>query len=176
MIDSEVFIQGMGQLGGAFGREIDGPVTKMYFGILTKELTSAEFVEAVTRTIATERFWPSPAVIISKVRESGEESALKAFEHARRTIYDYGGFRFLPVSVYEAFDAPTKAAIRECGGVAKMAEANEKRFCRAYQDALTPRAPRLVSSHDKADPRIKQLTAGIGNGGRDRALPKGDAA
>lgn len=171
MIDKDVFAQGMGQLGGAFGREIDGPVSKMYYATLSPHLTNEEWIEAVTRTVTEETFWPSPAVVLSKIKETEQESAVRAFAHVKRTLALYGGFRFIPVDVAKSFDSATWAAIKELGGLSQVMEENEKKFTRAYLNFLKPRAPRIKPSEDS---RVKQLTSGIGSGGRDKALPSGD--
>jgi hypothetical protein len=176
MIDKEVFVQGMGQLGGAFGREIDGPVSKMYYGILSPKLSTEQWVEAVTKTMTAERFWPSPAVILSYAVGDPEMIAGRALAHVRGVIARHGGVPYLPASAVE-FDAPTWAGIKEIGGLAHCStEKNERRFVRAYLAALTPQ-PVLSASAERPQPETRRLVASVTRSiGRDRAVPKGDAA
>lgn len=145
MIDKQIFLSGMTALSGAFGREIDGAVQRMYYGILGPKLTDAEFQQAVASVLETETFWPSPAVILNKIARHREDEGLLAFSHVNRITSEHGGFRYLPHTTYQReFDAPTKAAIAAVGGLAMIANTTEdrwpslaKRFAAAYQEAIT---------------------------------------
>lgn len=166
MIDKHTFAAGMTALSGAFGREIDGPVSAMYYGILSPKLTGAEFQAAILKTCESETFWPSPGVILSKVPRLKEDAGYLAFEHVNRVTSEHGGYRFLPHEVFQReFDAPTRAAIAKVGGLAAIANTNEdrwtalgKRFAAAYQSAVSPEpeAPRLRSANTDAAERIVQ--------------------
>lgn len=144
MIDKTEFLAGMTALSGAFGREIDGAVQRMYFGILSSKLTTMEFQQAVRDVLETETFWPSPAVLLGKVARLKQDAGALAFAHVNRVCADHGGFRYLSYDTYQAeFDAPTKAAILAVGGLAKIAGTTEdqwpglvKRFAAAHQLAV----------------------------------------
>ena len=174
MIDKAVFAQGMGQLGGAFGREIDEPVTRMYYGILSPKLDNAEWVEAVTRTVASERFWPSPAVLLSHIKDSPEESALVAIATVRRVVGQYGGLiQNIPADAV-AFDPPTWAGLKEIGGLGKVAtltDKSEKRFVRAYMGAVAPRTAIQAGGKPQPEARriVAQTTRALTLVGRDKA-------
>jgi hypothetical protein len=129
MIDKEQFAAGMALLAGAYGREIDGPVQRMYFGILSAKLTTEEFQQALKDTMATETFWPSPAVILSKVPRLREDRPARALEHVNRVLSAHGGHRFLSYDTYHTeFDAPTKAAIAAVGGLSAITSCTEERY------------------------------------------------
>lgn len=175
MIEKEAFLAGLAVLAGAFGREIDGPVQRAYYAVLSPQLTSEEWERAVSLTLASEKFWPSPATLLSKVKADDNSRALLAFEHVNRVTNDAGGYRFLTYDAFHSeFDAATKAAISEIGGLAEIANTPEnqlaalrRRFATAY---LAHGQPRLAPS--TIDPRVKQLTRSTAralSSGRDRA-------
>lgn len=142
MIEKESFMAGMALLSGAYGREIDGPVQRMYFGILSAKLTTEEFQQAIKDTMATETFWPSPAVILGKVPRLLEDRPARALEHVNRILSAHGGHRFLSHATFQSeFDAPTKAAISAVGGLSAITNCSEerygtltKKFVGAYRD------------------------------------------
>lgn len=158
MIDKTTFAAGMTALSGAFGREIDGAVSRMYYGILSQKLTTLEFEAAVKAVLESETFWPSPAVILGKVPRLKQDAGQLAFEHVNRVTSEHGGYRYLPNATYHAeFDAPTRIAIAKVGGLAKIANTTEeqwaglaRRFAAAYQTAVTPlsagESPRMLTA------------------------------
>jgi hypothetical protein len=160
-IDKDTFAAGMTALSGAFGREIDGAVTRMYFGILSPKLTTDEFQQAVKETLETETFWPAPAVILGKVARLKQNAGDLAFAHVNKITSEHGGFRYLSYDTYQReFDVPTKAAIAAVGGLAKIANTSEehwpglaKRFAAAHQEATAGRP-----SIERVD--VKALAAG----------------
>lgn len=70
MIDHGVFVAGMATLAGAFAREMDEGLQRAYFAVLSGELNTAQFEDAVSETLKRERFWPSPSVILQHAREA----------------------------------------------------------------------------------------------------------
>lgn len=129
MIDKENFIGGMGLLSGAYGREIDSAVQRMYYGILSPKLDTAEWEQAIKDTMATETFWPSPAVILSKVPRLAEDRPAMALSHVGKVLSQHGGHRFLSYDTYHAeFDPPTKAAISAVGGLSAITNCTEERW------------------------------------------------
>lgn len=163
-LDKDSFLAGLALLAGAFGREIDGAVQRAYYGVLSSQLNDEEFQRAVSITLATETFWPSPAVILSKVKADDGSRAALAFEHVNRVTGSNGGFRYLTAETFHReFDAPTKAAISAVGGLAAIGNTTEERwpglqrkFAAAYQSSLVPKlAP------PPTDGRVKQLVASV---------------
>lgn len=176
MIDKAVFSAGMGQLGGAFGREIDGAVSAMYYSILSPHLTSEQFIDAVTRACASETFWPAPAVILEKAGVSPDQRSEGALRMVSDALLAHGGYRYLPAEISQSWDAATWAAIREIGGLKEITDCTHERwakmqarFRRAYEAALSPKS--ALPSGEKPDPRVKKLVAETG---RALALPRGD--
>ena len=90
MIDKQIFLTGMTALAGAFGREVDGPIQVAYYRVLNPKLSTEEFERAVAIALETETFWPSPAVLLGKVRQAAEAQALGAFEHVTKVMRDNG--------------------------------------------------------------------------------------
>ncbi|HXD22891.1 MAG TPA: hypothetical protein VN613_05990 [Gemmatimonadaceae bacterium] len=154
----------MAVLAGAFGREVDAPVQRAYYQVLSPRLTTEEFERAVTLTMAEEKFWPSPAVILAKVKPDATTQGLAALEHVNRITAKHGGFRFLPHEVFLAeFDAPTRAGISAVGGLHQIANTSDermptlrKKFAAAYAEALNPQ-PKIQAQKD--EPKVKQLVA-----------------
>lgn len=176
-IDKDAFLAGIAVLAGAFGREIDAPVQRAYFAVLNSALSTEEYERAVQLALTSETFWPSPAVLLSKVKADDATRGLLAFEHVGRVTSAHGGYRFLPNAVYQAeFDAPTRAAISAVGGLLEIAntrddhyQALKRRFAAAYAEALKPKQ---LAPPPPTDPRVKQLvgaTARLLSSGRDRA-------
>jgi hypothetical protein len=165
MIDKEQFVAGMTALAGAFGREIDGAVQKMYYGILSQHMTTEEFKRAIDITLVTETYWPSPAVLLNKVKADQHSRALSAFEHVNRITAAAGGYKLLPHTRYlEEFDAATRSAISEVGGLSAIANTSEerwptlqRRFTTAYASFLEP-AKALPATG--TDGRVQQLIKG----------------
>jgi hypothetical protein len=184
MIDKQTFTAGMGVLAGNFGREVDGAVSRSYYVMLSPRLTAKQFEAAVQRCIAEEKFWPGVAVILEKAGADAESQALSAFEHVKQTLFEHGGFRFLPHEKFQEFDLPTKAAIKAVGGLAELSNTPEnryagmvKRFTKAHIETNNPQ-PALPAG-EKSDPRVNQLVNQTARqlslvGGRDRAIPEGD--
>lgn len=160
-IDKAAFATGMGLLAGAFNRSLDGAVSRAYYGVLSGHLSTAEFEQAVSRCLHEETFWPSPAVLLSKVKADDESRGHLAFEHVTRVLNQHGGFRYLTIETYHReFDEPTKAAISAVGGLSAISNTNEdrwaglqKRFMAAYAASLRPALPSPVADV----PEVKQL-------------------
>lgn len=180
MIDKHEFGAGMAVLAGAFGREIDEPIIRAYYAVLGSRLTTAEWQLAVSHTLSGETFWPSPAVLLQKVKADDESKGVAVLEHVRRVLWKAGGHRFLPFETFQQeFDAPTKAAIRDVGGLAAISDddsrAFAKRFVKAYAEAVNPSAPRISQppTDGKVIRLVRDVAANISR--RDRQLPTGDA-
>lgn len=180
MIDKDVFANEMGLLAGTYRYEADTPVLQAYYAALSAHLSTDEFRVAVRAVVATERFWPSPAVILEKAGRDAETVAQAAFSHMHATLNNHGGYRFLPHEKFQEFDAGTKAGIKAIGGLRELTECTEqrwpglvKRFVKAYQEALNPRP--AITSGGKPDPRVASLVTHTSRklalvSGRDRAI------
>lgn len=178
MIDKDTFARGMGVLGGAFGREVDGAVAVEYFRVLSAELSTAEFEEAVRLTIATERFWPSPAVLLSKIRETLEETAARELRDVQALIRDHGA-QYLPIDKFMTLPLRVRVVIGRLGGIRSLSEIPSehvgRRWLSAYREAaLAPRLPALSApvggtvsiAPDAQLKQIQSMTNTIGKGGR----------
>lgn len=153
MIDKDTFLAGMTALSGAYGREIDGAVQRLYFGILSPKLDATEFQAAIKTTLETETFWPSPAVILGKVPRLLEDRPAKALEHVNRVLSSVGGFRFLSFDRFQSeFDAPTKAAISALGGLSVMTGWSEERYASL--------AKKFAVAYREHEAKAAQVTAG----------------
>jgi ribosomal protein S16 len=74
MIDATKFGAGMALLAGAFSRNLEATLMKVYYAALSKNLTDEEFERAVELCLSEETFWPPPATIIGKVKGIGKQS------------------------------------------------------------------------------------------------------
>lgn len=167
MIDREAFAQGMGQLGGAFGREIDGPVSKMYYGILSPKLSSAQWAAAVTQVVATERFWPSPAVILAAAQADGATESQRAFDVVNDALRQHGGYRFLSHDVAKRWDAATWVGISAVGGLVEITnctdhrwESLQRKFRAAYESARIA-TPALRAGPEQPQAETRRLVASV---------------
>jgi hypothetical protein len=170
MIDKDAFSAGMALLAGAFGREIDAPVGRAYFAVLNPQLTTEQFERAVQLTLVTEKFWPAPAVLLGKIFAGPNEAAERALRSVNAMIDRYGGVQFVPYASWLEFDPPTKAAVLDVGGLAKIAgtpeekwPALQRRFADAYQRAATVANSERQLRVPTTDERVKQLTSNIAN-------------
>jgi hypothetical protein len=149
MIDHGIFLAGMATLAGCYGRELDQVTLRAYHQVLSARLTTEEFERAVQATIGTETFWPSPAVLVAKVK--AQTPAAAAFARLVDQLRQHGGYRFFPHSAYQELDEPTKAGIRAAGGLAaidqrtdRTAASVEREFAKAYTAKLAELEAALV--------------------------------
>lgn len=162
MIGKHIFANGMAILAGAFGREVDPETSQTYYLVLRDQLSDDEFKLAVRETITSERFWPSPAVLLAKVRPPIDADV--ALEDVLDRVRRAGGFRFFPHDEYLALSAAQQAGVRAAGGVAALTVADSDReiarvrklFRLAFEEAS---APKVLAIHG-ADRRDRQLPRG----------------
>jgi hypothetical protein len=179
MIDKDVFAAGMGVLANNFNKTVDAALSRVWYNTLSPRMTNADFERAVKLSIERDTFWPTAAALIAKVApDSPETKGAAALEHVNRVLSSVGGHRFLPHADYQAFDAPTKAAISAVGGLAEITNCSiersgslVKKFTTAYAKAIE--GPTQLPA-PSIDPRVKQLTASTARSlsllsGRDRA-------
>lgn len=176
MIDKQAFAEYMGQLGGAYGREIDAPVSRMYYAILSARLTTEQFIAAIAKTLAAETFWPAPAKILEHAGVGNEDEAELAFKAMSATVRDHGGYLRLPHEVFAQFDPAVRAAIKAVGGLREIAERSGpdkrpallKRFVRAYNES---RSGVTALPIGQSQERTLALVRSVA---KDMALPPGD--
>lgn len=167
MIDKDQFAIGMGLLGGAFSRDLDAAVSAAYYRILNQRLTTEQFVRSVELTLESERYWPSPAVLLEKVGAMSTDDAERALRAVNALIGKHGGVQFVPYAAFNELDAATKAAVLEVGGLAKIAGTSEekwpalsRKFAEAYRRALD--VPRLLPpAPAEPDARAEQLVSDL---------------
>ena len=166
MIDKGRFAAGMAVLAGAFGREIDEAVQVAYYRILSPAMDATTFEQALTLTMARERFWPSPAVILAHAGRDLETLAIASLQHVNRVISAHGGVQFVPRSAWDEFDDRTRAAIGACGGLAEIAgvtteryAALKRRWAKAWQGHPTPDARKVEPG--EIHPAVQQLVKSI---------------
>ena len=155
MIDKATFSAALAVLAGAFGREVDAGVSVAYYRVLSRRLTTEEFERAVSTVIETEKFWPSPAVLLAAARP--KDDARIALGALIAQLRDKGGFQFFPHASFQALTPEVKAGIKAVGGLREITMASakdmptlERQFARAYNAERRELPP----------------------GGRDRQLPR----
>jgi hypothetical protein len=146
MIDKDKFAAGLGVLANNFNKTVDAALSRVWYGVLSRSLTTEQFERAVALSIEQDTFWPTAASLIAKVAPTSPESdGQAALEHVNRVLSECGGHRFLSFDRYqEAFDAPTKAAILAVGGLPEITGCSVerygalvKKFSAAYAKALS---------------------------------------
>lgn len=172
MIEKNRFQVGMAILAGAFAREVDKAVLRAYYAVLSPKLTTEQFAHAVQRAMESERFWPSPAVLLEKVMGSAEDRSARAWESTYQLAAG-DRFRSVTPAQFAALDTATRAGIAAIGGLHVFADASEfelaalqRTFRRAYRDALN--APPVTAL--PAAPPERRLAAG-GEGDPQGTLP-----
>lgn len=168
MINQQAFAAGLALLAGNFGREVDAALGRAWYLILSPLMTTAQFERAVQLVLETETFWPSAAVLLTKVKASADEVAVQALRDLNATLGRFGGYQHTPYdALRDHLDGPTKAALKAIGGLSELAATTEekyprlvKRWVEAYNRAKAEIAfPKLPQP--KTDPAVEQLTATV---------------
>ncbi len=158
MIERGAYAEGMQLLIGAHGRgALPVALARAYYATLSPRLTTAEFRAAVDASLARDTWWPSPARLLELAQRSEQQLATEAFNRLRRDLEANGGYQWYPSARYAALDEPTRFAIRECGGLRALGQADErqhpalvKQFVAAYlhasRGAGSPATPEPVAS------------------------------
>lgn len=176
MIDTEAFAQYMGLLSGRIGRELEAPVFAEYYRCLSEQLSTEQFIGAVTlafRTWPAEyRNWPSPQQLVEMIRPVAAPaiSAHEAFERVleianRHEFHERFGHRREDIS---ALGAAALRAFVAAGGFRDLQNAPidqvpwlRKRFVDAYtaacENAEAEQAAQLALT--AGDERFRQLVA-----------------
>lgn len=148
MIDREMFKQQFALLADRIGRELAGPTQVEYYRQLSTELTTEQFLGAMTLMLRTwtgeYRVWPSPQQIIEKIRPVAAPtlSALEVFEKVLSAMTNTR----LPVNErrhnVQALGASAMRAFLAAGGNRDFVDVLEKdvpwlrkRFVEAYEES-----------------------------------------
>lgn len=158
MIDKQRFAEGMGMLAGNFGREIDAPISRGYYAILSPKLTTDEFNAVVLRAMREETFWP-PAARLLELAGRAQDEADAALDALRQALRVSGGPRYLPAQAWAELPDATKRAVVACGGLWRingMDGEHEARIRRKFVEAYhAPVVKQLDAPHP--DSRIERL-------------------
>lgn len=154
MIERREFERGMSLLSATYRAPVDEPLARLYFGVLTAALTTEQFGAAVQRTVAAERYWPSPAVILqhagiqparlSESDRAGELAGAAVFTHLlQMRTYTPHGYRLDWRRVEAELGVAAVRALQAIGGPSRVAEITcrdepfaRRDFARAYSTAL----------------------------------------
>lgn len=184
MIDKLKFAAGLGMLANNFNKSVDEALGRVWYGVLSKHLTTEQFERAVALSIEQDTFWPTAASLIAKVAPpTPETQGITALENVNRVLGETGGHRFLTHErFHQEFDAPTKAGISAVGGLSEITNCSverygalRKKFSEAYAKALTgPKALPATGTDGQANARVKTLVGGVVRSlslvsGRDKA-------
>lgn len=178
-IDAKQFAAGMSLLADTYGKLVEAPLAAFYKQTLDPLMTTEEFVAAVHAVAATERFWPTPAVLVDKVRpgcpkpaDAAKLEGAEIFDRIRSECGHYTplGVRVDVVTVETVFGTPAVMALRAIGGPVRyryLTETNEafvrKDFADAYATALGILVARGETPQGQlsADPRVTLLIAAV---------------
>lgn len=185
MIDRQRFAEGMGVLGGSFGRVVDDAVIHAYYVTLSPRLDTAQWERAVHAVLARETFWPSPAKLLElSGRGSDDEAGRAAFRALVDDLRQHGGHRFYPHERFAALPDAVRAGVKRIGGlqaISGMSVEREamvaKQFLEAYRDSaheLAAPARDLQLDTPPEDPRARRLLADVAAGVGNGPSPRGD--
>jgi len=167
MISPTQFAQGMALLGGTFGREVDGPVSKLYYEAISPLLTDEQWQMAVRKVCASETFWPPCAILIRAGLGDPKEQSAAQLEMVVDTLKNHGGFRYLSPQISAGFSTATWAGISAAGGLMKISTATDqnwpiiqKRFREAYENAIAPQ-PMLEDGEDEPQEETRRIVAQV---------------
>ncbi len=172
MIDREVFKQEIALLADRIGRTLAGPTQVEYYRILSAELSTEQFVAAMTlafRNVTGEfRNWPSPAELVALITPVAASilTAAEAFERVLEIAADPRLDRPSKSARIQALGASAVRAFRAAGGFRELENVLEaevrwvrRNFVEAYasscENAEAERAATLALA--STEDRIRQL-------------------
>lgn len=176
MIDTQIFAHWMGVLSDRFNRPLAAPTTRAYFEVLSRQLTTAEFVVGAEWCFATCTFWPSPKEIADAAKpiRNVELEGAELFADILR----WNGHRQLMHEAERRLSPPALRAFLAAGGPAKFRTLTEaeapfvrKAFVSAYSAAVSDAADaerageavaRVEARHHRAleRPATKRINSG----------------
>lgn len=165
MIDTSTFAQWMGLLSDRFNRALAAPTQRAYFELLSRELTTAEFVAGAEQCFARCTYWPSPAEITAaaKPRGSSELAGAEAFADILR----WNGTPELMAEARRRLSAPALRAFLAVGGPAKFRAltTDEEPFVRkAFVSAFVAAAGEAIARAGQEgrieQPRTRRIASG----------------
>jgi hypothetical protein len=178
-IDAKQFAAGMSVLAATFGKLFEPVEADFYKATLDPFLTTEQFVTAIYATAATERFWPSPAVILDKVIPSHAKAAdalklegARLFDVIRDQCGEHtpNGIRISADMVAQVAGPAAVMALRAIGGSNRYRGLTDdkepwarKEFADAYATAVGVIAGRGDDPKTLAhvDPRVSLLVAAL---------------
>ena len=138
-----------------YGKEVDKPLAKLYFKTLNPLLTTDQFTYAVHAVAATERFFPSPGVLLDKIMpqsaappkpaDTAKVEGSMIFDRIPQEcgIYSPAGIVIDERVVRDKFGEQAVMAFRAIGGIKRYRELMEqsepwarKDFADAYATAV----------------------------------------
>lgn len=149
MIDTAVFAQWMGLFSDRFNRALAAPTQRMYFEILSRDLTTAEFVTGAEQCFARCTFWPSPDEIRATARPQRPQGSLElAGAEAFADLLRWNGASDLAIQARRRLSEPAYRAFLAVGGAGKfrlLTQVEEPFVRRAFVSAYAQAA------HDAAE-------------------------
>lgn len=173
MIDRAVFASCMGMLAGNFRHNVDDAVIRMYFDMLTAELSQPEFELAVAEILKRDTFWPPVARIFEVANLDRQYKAMMALEHVRSVFAAAGGPQHLTTEQYRAELTPAMhRALWAAGGPAKLLDGKSNGY-EAGNAARTFLEAFVAELREEARIAAASETPLVANAGHLR-LAKGD--
>lgn len=145
-IDRQEFASWMSVLADRIGRSLKPPTVNAYYAILSGQLTTTEFVAAMTLAVERSRFWPSPAEIVEfvKPRQDTSLAAAESLNAIRERIHRAGGIQFVKRDLYDDLNPSARRALSAVGGFGAISNVSEsewpflqKRWSDAYTGAAS---------------------------------------
>lgn len=159
MIDTQTFAHWMGVLSDRCNRPLAAPTQRAYFEVLSRQLTTAEFIAGAERCFETCTFWPAPKEIVDAAKPIGspELEGAELFNEILR----WNGHPQLMAVAERRLPSPALRAFLAAGGPAKFRTLTEaeapfvrKAFVAAYIAAAS-----LAAEAERAGEAVARVEA-----------------
>ena len=179
-IDPLQFEAGLAMLAKSLGNAtIDPPTTRFYYSVLNPVMTTEQFTQAIQLASLTERFWPSPGVLLDKVMPPSVAAPKPAdtakleggtlFDRIQRECGEYSPYGVVihEEAVRQLAGEAAVMAFRAIGGTSRyrtLTETSEPWARREFADAYATAVGTLIARGDlqlsgPTDSRVVMLTA-----------------
>lgn len=169
MIEQEVFLERMSELADRFNRPLHEQTQRRYFELLSRELTTEEFIGACELAFRNASFWPSPRELIEYIRPPRDLSleASQAFDLVLHIgEYTPQGQSWLRSRIVEEISETAAIAFSAIGAQGRLRSITtddlpwaRREFITAYKAAAVDSSHTIAAREALRFPRQQRLIA-----------------
>lgn len=167
MIDKDVFLERMSELADRFNRPLHEQTQRRYFELLSRELTTEEFMGACELAFRNASFWPSPKEMVDYIRPP-RDLALEASQAFDKVLaigeYTPQGTSWLRSRIVEELGEPAAIAFSAIGAQGRLRNITtddlpwaRREFIAAYRAYAVQASHELAATEARRLPRPQQL-------------------